>query len=131
MTSLDLDRAAETFAEASDFTVGVEEEFSILDPETLELMPRFEQLRAAAEGDPLLHEGITGELISSEIEIISGVGSRPARRARTPARAPQAPVRARGGAAAWRWARPAPIRGPTIASSRSSTPSTTAASRRA
>src|ERR1700704_4024614 len=76
MTSLDLDRAAETFAEASDFTVGVEEEFSILDSQTLEMLPRFEQLRdAAAASDPLLHEHITGELISSEIEIISGAAS--------------------------------------------------------
>lgn len=75
MTSLDLDRAADTFAEASDFTVGVEEEFSILDPQTLDMLPRFEQLREAAQGDRLLHEHITGELISSEIEIISGVGS--------------------------------------------------------
>ena len=74
MTSLDLDRAAETFAAAADFTVGVEEEFSILDPQTLDMLPRFEQLRDAAQGDPLLHEHITGELISSEIEIISGVG---------------------------------------------------------
>jgi carboxylate-amine ligase len=75
MTSLDLDRAAETFAEAADFTVGVEEEFSILHPETLDLVPRFEELRAAAEDDRLLSESITGELIASEIEIISGVGS--------------------------------------------------------
>ncbi len=74
MTSLDLDRAEETFAGASDFTVGVEEEFSILHPQTLELVPRFEELHAAAEDDRLLHEHITGELISSEIEIISGVG---------------------------------------------------------
>ena len=74
MTSLDLDRAAETFAQATDWTVGVEEEFSILHPQTLELLPRFEALRSAAEGDRLLHEHITGELISSEIEIISGVG---------------------------------------------------------
>ena len=49
MTSLDLDRAAETFAQASDFTVGVEEEFSILDPHTLELVPRYEELRALAD----------------------------------------------------------------------------------
>jgi glutamate---cysteine ligase / carboxylate-amine ligase len=75
MNSLDLDRAAEKFAQASDFTVGVEEEFSILNPDTLDLVPRFEELRAAAEGDRLLYEHITGELISSEIEIISGVGS--------------------------------------------------------
>jgi carboxylate-amine ligase len=75
MTSLDLDRAAETFATATDFTVGIEEEFSILDPRTLDMLPRFEQLRdVAAQTDPLLHEHITGELISSEIEIISGVG---------------------------------------------------------
>ena len=75
MTSLDLDRAAETFAEAADSTVGVEEEFSILDPQTLDLVPRFEQMRAAAESDRLLHDHITGELISSEIEIISGIGT--------------------------------------------------------
>jgi glutamate---cysteine ligase / carboxylate-amine ligase len=74
MTSLDLDSAAQTFAQASDFTVGIEEEFSILDPDTLDLAPRFEQLRAAADGDELLCESITGELISSEIEIISGIG---------------------------------------------------------
>jgi carboxylate-amine ligase len=74
MTSLDLDRAVETFAQAADLTVGVEEEFSILHPQTLDLVPRFEQLRAAAQSDRLLHEHITGELISSEIEIISGVG---------------------------------------------------------
>jgi carboxylate-amine ligase len=74
MTSLDLDAVAETFAQAPDLTVGVEEEFSILDPPTLDLAPRFEQLRTVAESDPILHEHITGELISSEIEIISGVG---------------------------------------------------------
>ncbi len=73
--TLDLDLAAETFADATDNTVGIEEEFSILDPRTLDLAPRFEQLRdVAAERDPLLREHITGELISSEIEIISGVG---------------------------------------------------------
>jgi carboxylate-amine ligase len=75
MSRLDLDRAVERFAEGPDFTVGVEEEFSILDPHTLELMPRFEELRDAAQADRLLAEGITGELISSEIEIISGVGA--------------------------------------------------------
>jgi glutamate---cysteine ligase / carboxylate-amine ligase len=73
--SLDLDRAEETFANAADFTVGVEEEFSILDPQTLDLAPRFDELRLASERDPVLAEGITGELIRSEIEIISGAGS--------------------------------------------------------
>jgi carboxylate-amine ligase len=75
MNTLDLDRAAEKFEQSTDFTVGVEEEFSILDPETLELVPRFEELVEAAKSDQLLHDHITGELISSEIEIISGVGA--------------------------------------------------------
>ncbi len=76
MDSLDLDRAAETFAQADDLTVGIEEEFSILDPDTLELLPRFEQLYdAAAASDELLHGAITGELISAEIEIVSGAGA--------------------------------------------------------
>jgi carboxylate-amine ligase len=74
MTGPDLDSVVATFARASDFTVGVEEEFSILDPDTLELAPRFEELRHAAAADQLLHDHITGELISSEIEIISGIG---------------------------------------------------------
>ncbi len=74
MTPVDLDQAAETFARSSDMTVGVEEEFAILDPETLELLPCFEQLRDAAAADEVLGDSITGELISSEIEIISGAG---------------------------------------------------------
>ena len=38
------------------------------------MVPRYEQLRAAADADPLLREGVAGELISSEIEVISGAG---------------------------------------------------------
>ncbi len=73
---IDLDQAAAVFAGASDFTVGIEEEFAILDPRTLDLVPRFEALRdAAGRDDPLLREHITGELIASEIEIISGRGA--------------------------------------------------------
>jgi carboxylate-amine ligase len=75
MTSLDLDQAAATFAEAPDLTVGVEEEFSILHPETLELAPRFEELRDLAAEVPALRGAIAGELISSELEIISGAGA--------------------------------------------------------
>jgi carboxylate-amine ligase len=75
MTSLDLDRAVETFAQAVDLTVGIEEEFALLHPATLDLVPRFEELRERArERDPLLAEAITGELIRSEIEIVSGRG---------------------------------------------------------
>jgi glutamate---cysteine ligase / carboxylate-amine ligase len=75
VSSLDLDKAVDTFAQAVDLTVGIEEEFAILDPATLELAPRFEELRdEAIDSDPLLAASITGELISSEIEIVSGRG---------------------------------------------------------
>jgi len=71
---IDLATARETFEDSTDFTVGIEEEFALLDPGTLELVPRFELLRDAAQSDPLLAESIAGELISSEIEIRSGRG---------------------------------------------------------
>jgi carboxylate-amine ligase len=75
MTSKDLDKAVDTFAQSTNLTVGIEEEFAILEPTTLDLVPRFEHLRArASECDPLLADAITGELISSEIEIVSGRG---------------------------------------------------------
>jgi glutamate---cysteine ligase / carboxylate-amine ligase len=72
---LDLDRAAAAFAAAEDHTVGLEEEFSILHPHTLDLIPAFERLRDAALEDPVLRASVCGELISSEIEIVSGVGA--------------------------------------------------------
>ena len=73
--TIDADRAADFFAAATDFTVGIEEEFAVLDAQSLDLVPRFEELRdTAAAGDPLLSESIAGELISSEIEIRSGRG---------------------------------------------------------
>jgi glutamate---cysteine ligase / carboxylate-amine ligase len=73
--TIDCDRAAEIFAAATDFTVGIEEEFAVLDGRSLDLAPRFEELRdAAAAHDPLLSDAIAGELISSEIEIRSGRG---------------------------------------------------------
>jgi carboxylate-amine ligase len=72
--SLDLNKAYELYAESTDFTVGIEEEFQILDPETLELTPRFEQMSEAAAEIDGLADAIAGELISSEIEIRSGRG---------------------------------------------------------
>ena len=72
---IDLDNTEEMFAASTDLTVGLEEEFAVLDRDTLDLVARFEELRdAAAELDPVLHDAITGELISSEIEIVSGRG---------------------------------------------------------
>jgi carboxylate-amine ligase len=72
---IDLVSARATFEASTDFTVGLEEEFALLDPATLDMVPRFEELRdAAAQEDPVLHAQITGELISSELEIVSGRG---------------------------------------------------------
>ena len=72
---IDLAIARETFEGSADFTVGIEEEFALVDPQTLLLVPRFELLRDAAASDPVLAASIAGELISSEIEIRSGAGS--------------------------------------------------------
>jgi glutamate---cysteine ligase / carboxylate-amine ligase len=72
---LDIDTARAAFEASTDFTVGLEEEFAVLDPDSLELAGNFERLRdAAAADDPLLGAAIAGELISSEIEIRSGRG---------------------------------------------------------
>jgi carboxylate-amine ligase len=70
--TLDLAAAHAAFEDSTDFTVGIEEEFALLDPVELGLVQRFEQLRDAAAGDAVLAESIAGELISSEIEIRSG-----------------------------------------------------------
>ncbi|MDX6674216.1 MAG: glutamate---cysteine ligase / carboxylate-amine ligase, partial [Solirubrobacteraceae bacterium] len=72
--TIDLNSARERFDASTDLTVGLEEEFSILDPTTLDLVQRFEDLRDAAAADPVLADSIAGELISSEIEIRSGRG---------------------------------------------------------
>jgi carboxylate-amine ligase len=70
--SLDLDLARQRFESSTDFTIGLEEEFAILDPATLELEHRFEDVYAACRKDELLAESAAGELIASEIEIRSG-----------------------------------------------------------
>jgi glutamate---cysteine ligase / carboxylate-amine ligase len=73
--SFDFDTAYDHFAQATDGTVGLEEELALLDPATHGLLQRFEELRdAAAVVDPVLAEALAGELISSEIEIRSGRG---------------------------------------------------------
>ncbi len=72
--TLDLDAVRERFAASNDFTVGLEEEFAIVDPESLELVHRFEELYAACQEDELLAASAAGELIDTEIEIRSGRG---------------------------------------------------------
>jgi carboxylate-amine ligase len=63
--------ARDAFANADDLTVAVEEEFALLDPETLELTDRFEELKAAAD-ETEWGEHVVGELIASEIEFKTG-----------------------------------------------------------
>jgi carboxylate-amine ligase len=61
----------ESFDAVPDFTVAVEEEFALLDPETLDLVNRFEELQEAGEGSEL-EPHLVGELIASEIEVRTG-----------------------------------------------------------
>jgi carboxylate-amine ligase len=71
-TGLDLDTVRDLFESSTDFTIGLEEEFAIVDPGSLELANRFEDLFAACQEDDLLSVSAAGELIASEIEIRSG-----------------------------------------------------------
>ncbi|MGE5274238.1 MAG: YbdK family carboxylate-amine ligase [Verrucomicrobiota bacterium] len=63
--------AREAFDTGQDFTVAVEEEFALLDPETLALVNRFEEVKAAAAGSPV-DAHLVGELIASEVEVRTG-----------------------------------------------------------
>jgi carboxylate-amine ligase len=65
-------RAREQFEAATDFTIAVEEEFALLDPEALNLVNRFEEVHAAAQGTPL-EDHLVGELIASEVEVRTGL----------------------------------------------------------
>ncbi len=66
-----LDDARERFDAAEDFTVSIEEEFALLDPESLDLGNRFEEVQAAAQGT-VLEPNLVGELIASEVEVKTG-----------------------------------------------------------
>ena len=63
--------ARESFDAGRDFTLAVEDEFALVDPETLSLVNRFEELQAAAAGTEL-EEHLVGELIASEVEVRTG-----------------------------------------------------------
>ena len=67
-----MDAVREVFENSIDFTIGLEEEFAIVDPDSLELVDRYPDLYAAAQDDPVLAGSAAGELIASEIEIRSG-----------------------------------------------------------
>jgi carboxylate-amine ligase len=63
--------ARDALENAEDLEVAVEEEFALLDPETLELTNRFEELKEAAAGLDW-DEHLVGELIASEAEVKTG-----------------------------------------------------------
>ena len=65
-----LDGVRERFEASTDFTIGIEEEFQILDPSTLALANRFGDLIGSAQGP--FAERLAGELIASEIEFRTG-----------------------------------------------------------
>src|SRR5215217_3151882 len=69
---LDMGRTREVFEASTDFTLAVEEEFQLLDPDNLGLTQRYSELRALTDADPVLADAVAGELIESEIEIRSG-----------------------------------------------------------
>jgi carboxylate-amine ligase len=64
-------RNREEFDAGTDFTLAVEEEFALLDTETLELTDRFEDVKAAADRTDFAGH-VVGELIASEVEIRTG-----------------------------------------------------------
>jgi len=72
--ALDLEAVRETFEASTDFTIGIEEEFAIVDPAILDLEHRFEEMRDRCLRDPELAPAVKGELIDTEIEIRSGRG---------------------------------------------------------
>ena len=63
--------ARAAFESGTDFTVAVEEEFALLDRESLGLVNRFEEVKAAAAGTDL-EPHLVGELIASEAEVRTG-----------------------------------------------------------
>jgi glutamate---cysteine ligase / carboxylate-amine ligase len=63
--------ARAAFEDGTDFTLAVEEEFALLDGETLGLTNRFEDVQAAAAGTEL-EPHLVGELIASEVEVRTG-----------------------------------------------------------
>lgn len=65
-----LDGVADRFENATDFTVGLEEEYQLLDPATFALTNRYEELVESAPAD--LAPNLAGELIASEVEFKTG-----------------------------------------------------------
>ena len=67
MTATDAARLRRRFDETGGLTVGIEEEVMVLDPETLDLAPRADELLARVENDPRF----TAELPAAQVEILT------------------------------------------------------------
>lgn len=63
--------ARQQFEDGQDFTLAIEEEFALLDPGSLALVNRFEDMMELVPASPL-NGNTAGELIASEIEIKTG-----------------------------------------------------------
>ncbi|MEO6866688.1 MAG: glutamate-cysteine ligase family protein, partial [Gaiellales bacterium] len=63
--------AHETFDASVDATLGIEEEFAICDPQTLDLVPRYLDIEALAKQSGL-EQAVAGELLASEVEFRTG-----------------------------------------------------------
>jgi glutamate---cysteine ligase / carboxylate-amine ligase len=61
--------SAHAFGSTPPFTLGIEEEFMLLDPDTLDLVQRAAAVLAAAGGGALAGGSISSELFQSEVEV--------------------------------------------------------------
>ena len=118
--------ARAAFEGGTDFTVAVEEEFALLDRETLALANRFEEVQAAAAGTEV-EPHLVGELIASEAEVRTGKCADFGEAAAKMVERRGAAARARARARALRSAPRARIRGAAGRTSGSSTRRTTGA----
>jgi carboxylate-amine ligase len=66
-----IDLARQQFESSTDLTLAIEEEFAVLDPATLGLVNRFEEIVEASAGTEV-GANMAGELIASEVEVKTG-----------------------------------------------------------
>jgi len=66
-----LSDAEAAYENGTDLTLAIEEELALLDPDSLSLVNRFEDIKAAAVGTEL-EPHLVGELIASEVEVRTG-----------------------------------------------------------
>ena len=126
--SLDLDARPRGLRGLDDFTVGLEEEFALVDPDSLELVHRFEELYARLPGGRAARRvGRRRADRHRDRDPLRPRRDASPRRSSCQREHRDAAVRARRAARDRRSPRPGPTRGRTTSTSGSSTPSTTTA----